>query len=153
MTDKKELRLSKLAREFNVGITTIVDFLKKKGFEIESNPNTKVAPALYDLLSKEYSSDLNAKKESEKVNLRSFREKKDTVTIDEHSEDSSDEEEADEKEILITDTSIGKKAPMIFEPKKDLKEPEVKIVGKIDIERLLKPKKAEPEHVPEPPKP
>ena len=44
MTDKKELRLSKLAREFNVGITTIVDFLKKKGFEIESNPNTKVAP-------------------------------------------------------------------------------------------------------------
>ena len=93
MTDKKELRLSKLAREFNVGITTIVDFLKKKGHEIESNPNTKVAPALYDLLLKEYSSDINAKKESEKVNLRSFREKKETITINEREEEVVDEEE------------------------------------------------------------
>ena len=107
MTEKKELRLSKLAREFNVGITTIVDYLKKKGHEIESNPNTKVAPELYDLLHKEYSSDINAKKESEKVNLRSFREKKETVTIEEHEEDTFEDEEDVEKEILIKDTSTG----------------------------------------------
>ncbi|NJK94202.1 MAG: hypothetical protein HC905_04035 [Bacteroidales bacterium] len=62
MIDKKELRLSKLAREFNVGISTIVDFLKKKGHTVDPNPNTKVAPELFDVLSKEYSSDINAKK-------------------------------------------------------------------------------------------
>lgn len=145
MTDKRELRLSKLAREFNVGITTIVDFLKKKGFEIESNPNTKVAPELFEILSKEYSSDVNAKKESEKVNLRSFREKKDVITIDEREEEVADEEESEEKEILIKDTSTGKKAPLIFETKKEFKDPEVKIVGKIDIDNLHKIKKSEPQ--------
>lgn len=144
MTDKKELRLSKLAREFNVGITTIVDFLKKKGHDIESNPNTKVAPELYELLSREYSSDASAKKESEKVNLRSLREKKEAVTIDEEIADVVEEEEADEKELLIKDSSIAKK-PTIFEPKRENKEPEIKVVGKIDIEGMGKPKKVEPE--------
>ncbi len=141
MTEKKELRLSKLAREFNVGITTIVDYLKKKGHEIESNPNTKVAPELYDLLHKEYSSDINAKKESEKVNLRSFREKKETVTIEEQEENTFEEEENLEKEILIKDSSTGKMAPLIYDIKRDSKEPDVKIVGKIDIDNFNKPKR------------
>lgn len=144
MTDKKELRLSKLAREFNVGITTIVDFLKKKGHDIESNPNTKVAPELYELLSREYSSDASAKKESEKVNLRSLREKKETVTIDEEIVDVPDDDESEEKELLIKDSSIAKN-PAIFEPKRETKEPEIKVVGKIDIEGIGKPKKVEPE--------
>jgi translation initiation factor IF-2 len=138
MTDKKELRLSKLAREFNVGISTIVDFLKKKGHTVDPNPNTKVAPELYNVLSKEYSSDINAKKESEKVNLRSLREKKETVTIEED-DSQPEEEEVIEKEILIKDTSTGKKAPLLVEPKRDNKEPEVKVIGKIDLDSL-KPK-------------
>ncbi|MDP4209502.1 MAG: translation initiation factor IF-2 [Bacteroidota bacterium] len=152
MTEKKELRLSKLAREFNVGITTIVDFLKKKGHDIESNPNTKVAPELYNLLSKEYSSDINAKKESEKVNLRSLREKKESVSLDEFEPEVSEneEEEIEETKILIKDTSTGKKAPLIFEPKREVKEPEVKIVGKIDIENASKPSKPEPKPEPIP---
>jgi translation initiation factor IF-2 len=143
MTDKKELRLSKLAREFNVGITTIVEFLKKKGHDIESNPNTKVAPELYELLSKEYSLDASAKKESEKVNLRSLREKKEAITIEEEEAETSEEEETDEKELLIKDSSIAKK-PAIFETKRESKEPEIKVVGKIDIEGIGKPKKVEP---------
>ncbi len=149
MTDKKELRLSKLAREFNVGISTIVEFLKKKGHDIESNPNTKVAPELYDLLSKEYSSDVNAKKESEKVNLRGLREKKEIVTLEEEDAEVSEEDEVDEKELLIKDSSIGKK-PTLFEPKRDTKEPEVKVVGKIDIEGIGKPKKIEHKPAQEP---
>jgi translation initiation factor IF-2 len=143
MTEKKELRLSKLAREFNVGITTIVDFLKKKGHDIESNPNTKVAPELYELLTKEYSSDINAKKESEKVNLRTLRDKKETISIEENLHEVSEEEEDVKNEILIKDTNTGKKSPLIFEPKRENKEPEVKIIGKIDIDDLRKTKKAE----------
>jgi translation initiation factor IF-2 len=144
MTDKKELRLSKLARDFNVGITTIVEFLKKKGHTIDSNPNTKVAPDLYEILNKEFSSDINAKKESEKVNLRSLREKKETVTLDEKDEEVVEEEEEEGASILIKDTSTGKKGPAIFETKREVKEPEVKIVGKIDIGAIGKPKKVEP---------
>jgi len=143
MTDKKELRLSKLAREFNVGITTIVEFLKKKGHDIESNPNTKVAPELYDLLLKEYSSDINAKKESEKVNLRSFREKKDIITLNERETEIVEEDEDIENEILIKDTSTGKKAPLVVDHKKEIKEAAVKIVGKIELDKINKPKKTE----------
>ncbi|TFH48337.1 MAG: hypothetical protein E4G92_03705, partial [Bacteroidia bacterium] len=57
--DKKATRLSKAAREFNVGIQTIVDFLHKKGFDISTDPNNKIPPEAYLLILKEYSSDLN----------------------------------------------------------------------------------------------
>ena len=40
-------RLSKVARELNVGISTIVDFLNNEGKEVSSNPNTKISHELY----------------------------------------------------------------------------------------------------------
>ena len=36
-----EIRLNKLTREFNVGLQTLVDFLKAKGADVEMNPNAK----------------------------------------------------------------------------------------------------------------
>ncbi len=74
-------RLSKVAREFNVGIQTIVEFLHKKGFDVDSNPNTKISDDAYHLLEKEYKSDISLKKESEKINLKSQRTKKETITL------------------------------------------------------------------------
>ena len=68
MTDDiKATRLSKAAREFNVGISTIVEFLHKKGFDLDPNPNTKLPHEAYLLLLKEYSSDVNVKKRIGKV--------------------------------------------------------------------------------------
>ncbi|MDY6800691.1 MAG: translation initiation factor IF-2, partial [Bacteroidota bacterium] len=109
----KATRLSKVAREFNVGIATIVEFLHKKGFDIDSNPNTKVSPELYDILLKEYSSDINAKKESEKLSLNQLRSKKEAVSINDIDEENQDQEEETEEddsftsdeEILIKDVS------------------------------------------------
>ena len=70
MVGGKTIRLSKLAREFNVGIHTIVEFLHKKGFDINSNPNTKVSEEAVQLLEKEYKIDISLKKESEKISLK-----------------------------------------------------------------------------------
>jgi len=53
----KIVRLSKAAREFNVGMGTIVDFLGKKGFKIEASPNFKLKSEMYDLLVKEFQSE------------------------------------------------------------------------------------------------
>ena len=115
----KATRLSKVAREFNVGISTIVEFLHKKGFDIESNPNTKVPPDLYDILVQEYSSDINAKKESEKLSLNQLRSRKEAVSINDIDEEQAeiDEEVEDEEdsfasddEILIKDVSSTKKS-------------------------------------------
>jgi translation initiation factor IF-2 len=62
----KETRLHKVAKELNVGVSTIVDFLNKKGFEVDSNPNQRINAKQYDLLVKEFSSDIMAKKQMEK---------------------------------------------------------------------------------------
>ena len=126
----KNIRLSKLAREFNVGISTIVEFLNKKGIEIDSNPNTKVSEEAYNILAKEYSSDLNLKKESEKVNLKSTREKKETISIDNGSKDSETETSSKEETVEKTEEETPVQSP-------------VKVVGKIDLD-ALKPKASQP---------
>jgi len=143
MVEVKAYRLSKIASEFNVGISTIVEFLKKKGHDIDANPNSKVAPELYALLSIEYSSDISAKKAAERVNLRSFRDKKGTVEITSFNVP-HDIEEDDEPQVLVKDTSLGKKTPLFSDPVRDL---EFKVVGKINLNE--KPKKPEPK--PKPP--
>jgi translation initiation factor IF-2 len=144
MTDEiKVTRLSKAAREFNVGISTIVEFLHKKGFNLDPNPNTKLPPEAYILLVKEYSTDISAKKESEKLILKDLHRKKESVSIDDFAEKSESEESEGDEEILVKDAS-GLKITVDIKP--EIKKPEVKLVGKIDLEQTLKPKveKVEP---------
>ena len=139
MTEKKAIRLSKLTREFNVGISTLTDFLKKKGVEVDPNPNTKVPPELYDLLSKEFSSEISVKKESEKLSLKNLREKKESVSINDLQktlEDIDETEEADD-EVLIKDQTVHKTKEI--EPEKP-KKPDLKVIGKIDLDSLKKQK-------------
>jgi len=63
------IRLGKAATEFNVGVTTIVDFLHKKGFKIDSNPNTKLSPEMTTILVKEYQPDKVAKDNAKHLEL------------------------------------------------------------------------------------
>ena len=53
----RPIRLGKAAGEFNVGMSTIVEFLESKGVSIDSTPNTKLTPEQYDLLRAEYAAD------------------------------------------------------------------------------------------------
>ncbi len=63
------IRLGKAATEFNVGVSTIVDFLHKRGFKVDSNPNTKLSPEMYSLLVKEYQPDKVAKDIAKHIEL------------------------------------------------------------------------------------
>lgn len=63
------VRLVKAAKEFNIGIATIVEFLSKKGHKIESSPNTKLTPELYALLVKEFQSEKAVKETAKKIEL------------------------------------------------------------------------------------
>jgi translation initiation factor IF-2 len=112
MAERKATRLSKAARELNVGISTIVEFLGKKGHQIDSNPNTKVDPDLYDLLLEEYSLDQNVKKESEKLTLRTLRERQESLTLEDVPEKADVE---DTEELLITDKTAGTSEPVVQE--------------------------------------
>ena len=143
------IRLSKLAREFNVGIHTIVDFLHKKGYDIDSNPNTKVSAEAVQLLEKEYKVDLSLKKESEKISLKSHRPKKEVITIDDMEDELEEEEEEEEEDF-------EKPAPKKIEEQEEItriqeKFEKPKILGKIDLDNIVTPvKKKEEKIIPEP---
>jgi translation initiation factor IF-2 len=133
--DVKATRLSKAAREFNVGISTIVEFLHKKGFELDPNPNTKLPHEAYLLLVKEYSTDISVKKESEKLILKDLHRKKETLSIENLSEKSQTEEGERDEEILVKDSSSVKKG---VDLKTEVKKPDIKLVGKIDLDKTAK---------------
>ena len=110
-------------RELNVGLPTIVDFLQKKGIEVEEgNPNARVSDDVYETLKKEFGSDQDQKKESELLRLRhKEKSKNEVVTIE-----AVQKEEPEEVKIEVS-------APVQF-----------KAVGKIDLDSLNKKPKAKP---------
>ena len=55
------IKLIQVQRKLNVGINTVVDFLRKKGFDVEDNPNTRISDEQYALLVKEFGKDLPEK--------------------------------------------------------------------------------------------
>ena len=59
--------LIKVAAEINVGRENIVDFLTKKGFEIESKPNAKVTDEMYAALLREFSSSIEIKEKADQL--------------------------------------------------------------------------------------
>jgi translation initiation factor IF-2 len=134
--DIKATRLSKAAREFNVGISTIVEFLHKKGFDLDPNPNTKLPHEAYIFLVKEYSTDISVKKESEKLILKDLHRKKESVSIEDFAEKAEHEESDKEEDVIVKDSS-GK---LTVDIKTEIKKPDIKLVGKIDLEKTLKPK-------------
>ena len=69
----KNIRLSKAAREFNVGTSTIVEFLAKKGQNIDPSPNTKLTPEQYALVVKEYQGEKEVKKNADQLGNIAFK--------------------------------------------------------------------------------
>ncbi|MGI6322639.1 MAG: translation initiation factor IF-2 [Bacteroidales bacterium] len=133
----KATRLSKAARKFNVGISTIVEFLNKNGFDLDPNPNTKLPDEAYNLLVKEYSTDISVKKESERLSLKDITKKKESVSIDDFAEKNSAEDVEHVEEVILKDSSITKKDVDI---KTEIAKPDIKLVGKIDLDETTRPK-------------
>jgi translation initiation factor IF-2 len=77
------IRLNKVTRNLNVGLSTVVEFLQKKGFSTEESPNTKISDEEYELLVKEFNKDKTIKLESEKMSQeRHHKEKKETLAVE-----------------------------------------------------------------------
>ncbi len=80
MSGAKVVRLSKAAREFNISIDSVVSFLKGNGFSIERNPNTKLDPEMYQLLSEEFHTEKEVKEISRQKGLEYVG--KETITLE-----------------------------------------------------------------------
>src|SRR5688572_7922634 len=98
----KTLRLSKVAKEFNLSLGKIVEFLASKGHKTESNPNAKIGDEEYRLLLKEFSSDKSAREEAENVAQQTNKLKRETIVLNEIKPKKHQKEE-DFDEVVIKD--------------------------------------------------
>ncbi len=124
------IRLNKVTRDLNVGITTVVEFLQKKGYTIEASPNAKITEEQYAVLVKEFSTDKNLKIESEKFSQERQNKDRNKASISIEGFESKKEKEE------VVKTVIPEEA-----------RPKQKQVGKIDLDNLNKktaPKVVEP---------
>lgn len=118
------IRLNKVARDLNVGIATAVDFLQKKGYSVEANPNTKITEEQYAELVKEFNKDKDLKLKSEKIiQERQNKERnKASVSIDDIAGD-----------VVKAETVAAEEVRQKFKP-----------IGKIDLDSLNRKKVSRP---------
>ena len=146
MAKDKSIRLSKLAKDFNVSKDTIVDFLKKKGHTVAADDyNAKIDSSLVDLVAQEFDKDGALREKAKQMNLKA--DKKETISIDDvenRTEVVVEEFEKPEKDLFIKSNAapaqqnqrIATEVPKI----------EVKIKGKVELDangNLLKDKEPE----------
>jgi translation initiation factor IF-2 len=137
MAEEKLIRLSQAARKLNVGHNTILDFLMKKGFEVDNNPNAKLTPEQIALLSKEFASSATEKLEASGLSIGV---KHTDTNIETEKEAAKKRLDDDETSIMIK--NLGSKDLKVKdEPKLEKVEREkpklegIKVVGKIELEK------------------
>ncbi len=120
------IKISKVARDLNVALPTVVEFLRGKNITVDDNPNARIEQEVADLLVKEFKSDKDLKSKSQEfTNTRGVKTKPSTSRTPE--------------EIKV-ETQINRP----------------KILGKIELDRHgnpVRPQPAtqEPEKAPAPP--
>ena len=144
------VRLSKAAKEFNVGKDTIVEFLGKKGFQVDPSPNTKLTADMYALLVKEYQGEKDVKNEAMKLGNLSY--KGGSVSVDSALQSPKAAEEEDHDEVIIRTNTISSptkksaKKSATVEPEKAEKPEQVETKEEAPKQEAEKtPVKAEPE--------
>ena len=144
MGNERKLRLIQVAKEFNVGLNTITDFLQKKGIKSDGSPNTLVDSDTYAVLEKEFGANRSAAGARDSIRER-ISLKQTTITL----EEAKKQEREEEKEVVIKSNVIS--------VKDEIQQP--KFLGKIDLSPKPKaapapqPKAEETPKAPEAPKP
>ena len=115
------IRLNKVTRDLNVGITTAVEFLQKKGFTVEANPNTKITDEQFELLKKEFSTDKDLKIKSERFSQERQKDRnKASVAIDGYEKEAPEKPKPEEIKTVVPEDA----------------RPKFKPVGMIDLDKL-----------------
>ncbi len=109
-------KISKIAKDLNVAMPTLIEFLRKKGITVDDNPNARVEEDVFDMLVSAFKSDKDLKSKSEQFSSERQKEKAKPV----------------------------KEAPQEIKLSSEAQKP--KIIGKIDLSKSGKPvaKPAEP---------
>ena len=143
-----EIRLSKLTKQFSIGLARLVEFLNEKGANVEMNPNAKVSDEYLPAIEAKFGEDLKLKKDSEKVTIKL----KEIIELgSKKKQTTQEEEEVPEREVIIKSNVLAEEKPVVQEqPKEEPKKEEpkeeapkaeeggLKIVDKIDLSKFEK---------------
>ena len=127
-------RLNKVAKDFNVGIQTLVEYLAKKGHQVEASPNTKISDEQYELLATAFQGERKVKEEADKIELMTSGANR-VVEVS-----SRPEPESEPEEVVIKSYKA---------PKTTAAEPTPEVETKPEVEPVPAP---EPKPAPEPEK-
>ena len=144
-----KIRASKVVKEFNIALSTLVEFLKKKGIEIESNPGAVLSEDAYALVEKEFAKEHLLKEQSRKV----------AISVKEITDSEKTKAPVEEPEEVIIKTNVLENKPFVAksapapkpepepapepaEPAKVEEKPQapaIKVLDKIDLDAQNKP--------------
>ena len=101
-----EIRLNKLIKKYNIGLSELVDFLRKQGAEVDESPNAKVSDEYVEKLDKQFGKDLEMAAEAAKLEIKLTN----IIEKNNSSKAVREEEEEAEETISYKDNSLsGKK--------------------------------------------
>lgn len=141
MSEVKTHRLASVAKELNVGSSTIVELLHTKGFnDVASSPNTKLTEEQFGILLREFRLDKDEKDRAEQINIG--KRKEEELTIKEALKETPKETSKETPKEALKETP--KEEEEIITVKREVEGP--KIVGKIDLD---KPKAKKPTEIKE----
>ena len=103
-----EIRLSKLTKQFSIGLARLVEFLNEKGANVDMNPNAKISDEYLPAIEAKFGEDLKLKKDSEKVAVKL----KEIIEMGAKKKPNQ-EEEAPEREVVIKTNVLNAEAPKV----------------------------------------
>ncbi|MFM2393594.1 MAG: hypothetical protein RLZZ546_1576, partial [Bacteroidota bacterium] len=143
--------LLKIAKEFNVATTTIVDFLTSKGFAIENKPNAKLSDEMYNALSIEYKGSAADKEKADQIQIGTSYKKAEDKQVPKAPPPPPVKEIVKAIDpipgVVVEEVKPTPPPPPVEEIVIEVKQdaPKLKVLGKIDLEPKKKstPKKTE----------
>ena len=114
-----EIRLSKLTKQFSIGLARLVEFLNEKGANVEMNPNAKISDEYLPAIEAKFGEDLKLKKDSEKVTIKL----KEIIEMGSKKK-VTPEEEIPEQEVVIKTNTLNVETPKA-QPKEEAPVQEV----------------------------
>ncbi|MBQ7811081.1 MAG: translation initiation factor IF-2 [Bacteroidales bacterium] len=102
-----EIRLSKLTKQFSIGLARLVDFLNEKGANVDMNPNAKISDEYLPLIEAKFGEDLKLKKDSEKVTIKL----KEIIEMGSKKKPSQEDDDIPEREVVIKSNVLNTELP------------------------------------------
>ena len=132
-------RLVKIAKELNVGTSTIVEYLTNAGFEVENKPTAKISEEMYAELTKQFSTSMELKEKADQLIIGTTKKEEETIVAPPPPPPTP--EPVAEKPTSVVEEEV------IQVEKPELK---VKVIGKVNLDPP-KPKAEPKEEPPVPP--